>query len=91
MAESAEIRVDDVEWLLSQVGTGEREYRVELAHVEYGLSPDDPSARWFPATSSTYRSREACEIYIAGVAEDDRQYYRVASAPVQVWTVEEVQ
>ena len=25
-----EIRVDDVEWLASQVGTGEREYRVEV-------------------------------------------------------------
>lgn len=78
----------DVRWLLSQV-SGERVWMVEMVTVENRLGPDHPSARWFPALAHPFPRREMAEHYLLSVNEVDRPYYRITSAPRQVWTPEE--
>jgi hypothetical protein len=79
-----EIRVDDVEWLLSLVGTGEREYRVEWRE------PGEDAWRVLEHCPSLADALRCANDAFTGYG-DPMTSYRVTSAPVQVWTVEEEQ
>ena len=82
------VYIDDVEWLLSQV-SGELEYRVEALSA---LPDEMKIGEWFPYNEpgethpEISLAREAVSIYASLYPW---RTFRVASAPVQVWTIEE--
>ena len=96
------VYADDVEWLLSQA-SAERRYRVEMALAVNpdGVPVSWIQSGWtdlsYPSLAEAREAmwaevaREATERREDGVEDPEEagDHFRITSAPVQVWTVEE--